>query len=319
MDKSVLLVGCGEIGSRHLQALVKIDNIIINIVEPSSESRKIAIKRIKEVTTKDQKIFWYDSIEEVKNEIKVVIVATLSVYRVNQIINLLKKGYKKFLIEKMVCQSDEQYKLLLSEMKKYQAVGWVNMVRRYFPIYQNIKNMIDQKEIIHISIIMGDRGLGAVAIHYLDLLSWLAEDTNVNLSGEYLLEKTFPNKRDENLVEFKGTITGKIKNGSSFMITTIPDSDFPIVINIKNNSNFVIYDELNMDMITQNSQSIKSDFEFEHVSSTTTKIVNDLLEKEECLLPKVEELYNIHSELFKIFNKHIKEKTGMTKEICPIT
>ena len=72
-------------------------------------------------------------------------------------------------------------------------------------------------------------------------------------------------------------------------------------------------------MITQNSQSIKSDFEFEHVSSTTTKIVNDLLEKEECLLPKVEELYNIHSELFKIFNKHIKEKTGMTKEICPIT
>ena len=42
MDKSVLLVGCGEIGSRHLQALVKIDNIIINIVEPNSESRKIA-------------------------------------------------------------------------------------------------------------------------------------------------------------------------------------------------------------------------------------------------------------------------------------
>ena len=319
MENNVLLVGCGEIGSRHLQALVKINNIKINIIEPSLESRKIAIERISEITNKDQKLFWYNSINEVKNKMKLVIVATLAVNRVEQIISLLEKGHKKFLIEKMVCQSDEQYKLLLSKIKEYEAVGWVNVSRRYFPVYQNIKKMIEQTNTTHISIIIGNRGLGTVAVHYLDLFSWFTENIDIKLSGEYLLEKLFPNKRDDNLIEFRGTITAKIKNGSSLMITSIPDSDLPIIINIKNNSDFIIYDEINMNMITQNTKSIKSDFKFEHISSTTTKIVLDILKNENCLLPKVEELYNIHSELFKIFNTHIKEKTGIAKKVCPIT
>ena len=47
--KNILIIGSGELGSRHLQALTKTNiNINIQVVDPSNESLKIASERFKE-------------------------------------------------------------------------------------------------------------------------------------------------------------------------------------------------------------------------------------------------------------------------------
>ena len=142
MKKKILIVGCGNIGSRHLQALTKLNgNVTVDIVEHDSNSIKLAKSRLDEAGY-DKKYFkfnWHKNFQTLDGYSDLVIVATLSKDRVKLIEKLLKIGYSRFLIEKLVCQSTSEYKYLLKIMKKFNAKGWVNTRCRYFKSYQKIK------------------------------------------------------------------------------------------------------------------------------------------------------------------------------------
>ena len=59
--RKILLIGCGEIGSRHLQALAKIEfPVKIWIVDPNLNSLKVGKKRFNEMLKSG-------AIQEVKN------------------------------------------------------------------------------------------------------------------------------------------------------------------------------------------------------------------------------------------------------------
>ena len=50
MFKKILIIGCGNIGSRHLQAILKLKNkVIIEIIEPDLNSQSLAKMRLKEI------------------------------------------------------------------------------------------------------------------------------------------------------------------------------------------------------------------------------------------------------------------------------
>ena len=47
--KKILILGCGNVGSRHLQALTNLPyDLEIGIIEPNDESKKIAKARLNE-------------------------------------------------------------------------------------------------------------------------------------------------------------------------------------------------------------------------------------------------------------------------------
>ena len=321
MKKRIILIGCGEIGSRHLQALAKLSEPIdIEIIEPKENAIKIAKQRLKEIREhENHSYFWHNSIEQSKSQSDLIIISTTAKNRVNIICNLLKKGHKKFFIEKMVCQTISDYDLLMKEVKNKNAKCWVNLVRRYFPIYQEIKELIFDKNPTQISVIAGNNGLGTNAIHYLDLFTWLNNDNQISLDGTLLNNSIFPNKRGTNLVEFNGTIIGKAKNNSSINISFIPKSTSPIIINIKNKNNLIIYDEYNMKIFMKDSKIQESNFKYEHVSNTTTRIVEDIFKKDTCLLPNLEDLYTVHNKLLEIFTLHLNKVTGKSEKVCLIT
>ena len=220
--KKIILIGCGNIGSRHLQALVQLDETIeIEIVENSITSVTLAKSRLNEITynKNTHKIKWHNNFDTLSNSGDLVIVATLSTGRVKIIESLLDLGYKKFLVEKLVCQSIEEYDHLLDLMKKFRAKGWVNTRCRYFKSYRKIKEFFKNSKTIHLTMYSGDTGLATGAIHYLDLFSWLLDDTNIKLNGKFLDKKIHSNKRGENLLEFAGTIIGTAKNNSLVSIS----------------------------------------------------------------------------------------------------
>ena len=90
--------------------------------------KNLAKLRLNEIkfNKKNHQIFWYNSTDKIKKIGDLVIIATLSQGRANLIINLLKMGHKKFLIEKPVCQSKQEFDTLLKNMKFFKATGWVN-------------------------------------------------------------------------------------------------------------------------------------------------------------------------------------------------
>ena len=76
---SVALIGCGKIGSRHLQSIIKLNfETKIYLVDPKKESINICLNLIENDLEKSQKenIKIYSEINEIPSDIDFAIVAT---------------------------------------------------------------------------------------------------------------------------------------------------------------------------------------------------------------------------------------------------
>ncbi len=319
MKKNIILVGCGNIGSRHLQALIKLqDKVVINIVEPQIKAQKIAQDLIcKEKTMPLPIINWFQNILEINQKSDLVIVATNSKGRFGLLSQLLDQGHKRFLVEKIVCQSKSEYLKLISKMKKYKAKSWVNTPRRYFKSYQKIKKLLDNDDLI-LTVDAGNLGLGSNAIHILDLFSWFANDYDITLNGDYLNDKILSNKRGKDFVEFSGTLIGKSKKGTFLSITFHPNQNIPFTLMFVSKKTKIFLNESNPKIIFNTGKG-KLNFKTDFVSNITDKIASDIFQKDSCLLPTLENSFVAHTELFRVFNQHLKKIQHQQLKLCPIT
>lgn len=320
--KKIILVGCGNIGSRHLQAITKLKgNYTIEIVEPNDKAVELAKSRLNEVEYNDnsKKHIWIKSISDCSRNSDLVIIATNSKDRIKIVNELIRYEQKRFIIEKMICQSNNEYDELLKIMEKFSAKGWVNTNRRYFTGYQKIKESFNDSKFLHLSVFAGDSGLGTSAIHYLDLFSWLINDYQIKLNGEFLVKKIFENKRGSDYKEFHGTLIGLNDNGL-VSLTFLPLNKQEINIRIYADGKYAEIDELrNKAFIFTEEGKKEIEFQFGHTSELTTKIIEDILSKDSCLLPTLIDSQNVHAELFRIFNQHIKNILNKEVKLCPIT
>jgi len=318
MTKKIIIIGCGNIGSRHLQALLisKLD-LEIHVVEPNESSIKIAQERIDEIKydSSSKNIIWHNRLE---NGADLAIIATTAVDRVKIIEEVVKKGIKLMIVEKMVCQSTKEYEKILEIVKKNNVKIWVNIARRYFPIYNELTKLFQNDGPINVSVTAGNNGLGTLAIHYIDLFKWLTNYTKIQINGDFLYDEIFPNKRGRNLKEFAGTIIAS--DGKSILtISFLPTNNIPFTVNILNQNYNILIDETNEKIHTIKgvfSENIQ--YKYIHVSEMTNNIIEEVFEKTTCKLPKIEELFEEHKQLFNIFNNHLL-KFGEKVSLCPIT
>ena len=321
LTKSISIIGCGNIGSRHLQAISKLkEPLNIHIVEPDSKSKKIANSRLNEMSdTSRHNYFWYRNIDEISLDTDLTIISTSSINRAQLISKLIDKGHDRFLIEKVVCQSKKEYDLLLKKFKKNKAKGWINFPRHYFPFYQKILPFFQTQESIILSVTGGDVGLTTNSIHFIDLFSWILKTSKIELTTKYLHPKILPNKRGALFKEFSGTILGKYKN-SVLSISSFHNSNLPLLIDISNSKFRIIIDEVNGNILFNYPKKLsKFKFDYIHVSDSTALISKDILHNDECHLPSIIDSYSHHIGLFQAFNFHIKKITKETPNLCPIT
>lgn len=323
MVKNIIVVGCGNIGSRHIQALTSLPfETNVAVVDPSIESQKLAQIRLKEINYdyKKHEFQWHMSIDELEQKnYDLAIVATTAINRLPILEKLLELGNSKLLIEKMVCQSVKEYEKLLDMLKKFKAEGWVNTNLRYFSSWQKIKEQINSSKPVHFAVIAPNiSALGTNAIHYLDLFSWFINNYEVNLHGEFLINELFPNKRGSDLVEFAGTLIGTSSRNSFASLTFLPNVKIPTTINIINGDKHLLINETNQ-KITDLVNNDIHEFEYEHVSSTTKNIVADIITKNNCQLTTIKNSFYLHKEIINTFNSHIEKVTNRKTEYCPIT
>lgn len=325
IKKRIAIVGCGNIGSRHLQAVAKLPvPCSVQIVEPSEAARRLAKSRLAEVphAKRGNDFKWNSSVQELKGEFDLSIVATSSAGRVEIINQLLELGHLRFLVEKMVCQSAREYRSLIKRLYSFGAKGWVNTPRRYYDSYQKLKPHFRSDASIHISVLAGNEGLGSNAIHFIDLFLWFCNKKKLKLNGALLDRQLFPNKRGSDLLEFAGTITGASAGGSSLNISFLTQElEMPLLVTITSRKTCMIINESAQEMLNlgPKDRASREGFRNENVSDTTTKIANDILSRDDCLLATLKDSYSAHAELFRIFNTHIRKMTKEARELCPIT
>lgn len=216
------IIGAGQLGSRHLQGLLSVENQKLNVfvIDPSPESLAIAEKRAKEVEF-NHKLVFVVSINELPNQLEFVVVATNSLVRLDVIQALLENSRVNYLIlEKVLFPSIHQYDVALNLIKKYSVNCWVNHPRRMYEDYHALKQLINQDKTFSFQLVGGSWGLACNGLHFIDLFEYLTESNLTSISNELLIGNPIESKRSGYL-EFEGTLTGTLNHKHSFSITSL--------------------------------------------------------------------------------------------------
>ena len=320
-----LIIGAGQLGSRHLQALLKLNlEQKVYVLDSSMESLNIASARANEIPN-SHTIHFINNWEELPSEFDLVIVATGANVR-SQIVKQLLINYsvKNLILEKVLFQDLTSYREISSLLSLLGTPTWVNHPRRMFSHYQDIKNIINQTNEITIFNIVGSNwGMACNALHFIDLFAFLSNSTLNKLDFDWIDKVIHESKRLGN-IEFTGTIKGTFENKSIFSITALAGEIGDITLSISTNSNRWIIQEGHAQTIIHlskenNFQAVQSTFDSEFQSTLTTKIAKSIFETGTCMLPTYEESCLSHIPFIKASLKEYSEITGVESYLCPIT
>lgn len=321
----IAIIGAGELGSRHLQGVLKIQiPVVVYVIDKSLNSLKKAKERANEIQSNNniKDVTYLQSIEQIKDEIDVCIIATTANVRfevLNEILFNLKVNY--LILEKFLFQKLEDYHLAESLINTSVKKAWVNCPRRLFPIYEEIKKMINPNEPIIYTAIGGEWGLASNSIHLLDSLNYLnsVDDFNFNYSPNIEVVK---GKRD-GTYEIYGSLIGSQSNGSEFFVHCKKNNNANLRIQILTNKYFWEIDETNGILYTSSSsdrfERKTSQFIFPYQSDLTNLVCEEILLSGNSRLPSFEISKNIHLGLFDIFLEIFQSKIDSELVFCPIT
>ncbi|MCX6182701.1 MAG: Gfo/Idh/MocA family oxidoreductase [Bacteroidetes bacterium] len=317
------VIGAGQLGSRHLQGLAKTNfSAEIWVMDPSADSLKTAESRYNEVKSDNKKVFFVQSIAEIKaKKIDLVIVATNSFHRLNAIESLAAHCEIKYMVlEKVLFPSFEEYDISGKIIREKNIKTWVNCCMRMNELYSEIKNELKGK--FSFTAVGNSWGLGCNTIHYLDLFAFFSGTQDIHLTQ--LITETFPAKRN-GYIEFEGSMKGVDAKGNHFLVTSVENTPVESIITIQGTDRTYIIDPL-----TNNGNAwIKTpetkgqwkspEFRIKFQSELSTELGELILNTGECPLPSFEESSELHKIFLTPIFQYLQENSSEKITKCPIT
>ncbi len=267
----VLIIGCGNIGYRHLEALISTQiNLDITICD-----QEIVLENLKKtnILRSHCNYFFEKKIEELKDEFyEIIIVATSSRPRFNILKEIKNKG-KFIILEKILFTKFIDYFQCLSDIESLDHI-YVNTWYHLLNEFNLIKNVINS-DTKKIEVIGSSWGLACNSVHYINLFEKLCniKFTNIN-NSESFVEKVFKSKR-EGYSEIYGKVSLLTQNKKFNLI--LEDRDFYNDSAIRERLIKVYNDN---DVVSEFKYDGKSIFDFQKEISIKTKYMSQVLIKE---------------------------------------
>lgn len=321
--KNIIIIGAGQIGSRHLQALRAIKTPLdISVVDTSQASLDIARQRYDEMPQGTVRHTLNFVNEFPPKDIDIAIISTSSNTRREATEKLLEKNKVKFIIfEKLLFQKIDDFSVIKKLLKKHKTRAWVNCSMRIMPFYGKIKEEFKDKKIFY-HVDGGMFGLITNAIHYIDHMAYLTECNKYKINTELLDTHPFESKRKE-FIEFNGTLKIEFSNGSLGIFTCYPNSPAPIVTSISGNDIRIISKESEgKAWISRKDlgwQWEDTDSKMPNQSQMTTDIVENLFKTETCKLTDFEESIKLHIPFLEAILKHLNAYSEKKYDYYPFT
>lgn len=324
--KTVALIGAGQLGSRHLQSLAKIDiQIKLQVVDPNEDALRIAKTRYKEIPENENinGIDFYHKTDDLNEDIDLCIIATNADVRFKVFEQFTsKKNVSNIIFEKIVFQSDQDFYEASRLLLQKNISCWVNCPRRMYPIYNKIKEILASDKNIIFQISGGDWGMACNAIHFIDLLAFFSLDTAYKLNIDGLDYKVWKSKR-KGFKEITGKIIGYFSNGSRIDLVSTSGSDANTRISINNSQvKALIYEARGTANISKRKECWKEEikkFKVPFQSELTHLAAKEILESGTCKLTEFNESSLLHLPLLEAIKKHFEIVEDKKYDYCPIT
>ena len=323
MSNTILVVGAGNLGSRHLQGLTKVERPLdIYVYDPSSNSLLVARERFESVRIRsDMTLTILDSIANAPAEIDVAIVATTADVRLQvlrEIVGAL--NIKMLLLEKVLFQDLHHYEEAATLLGETALTTWVNCAQRLWPFFKCLKASYANDPDLRITISGSNWGLGCNSVHNTDIARFLWADS---ANHEALLDANVIESKRSGFKEFTGELITRISTGGVLHQISYARGTAPFVITASHPKENLTWDVTNSKLYTANDQTgwtpNKSDMYAPYQSQLTADVVTEMLNGRDCRLPNLETSSRVHLETLSALMAGMRRHGVDFGTLCPVT
>lgn len=325
---NLLLIGAGQLGSRHLQACLKLKNKLnIYVVDNSENSLAISEDRANQIDMGAAHNVSYlknlDLVEE-KNFEYMIIATSASVRYVILAAALSRFKVRYTIFEKVLFQDIDSYSNAAEIINNNNITAFVNCPLRAYPFYKMLKSKyIKNSTPTTLKYHAGEWcGLACNAIHFIDLVNYLTDSEIDQVSVEEL-DTTISQSKRQGYIEFTGTLNVSFENGSYISMNSIKGSADNSVLEILNGNNKIIIDELTGKycVFVDNVLVEKGQYDLVYQSNLTNIIVEQLEASGSCDLTDYRKSRKLHERFLKALLGHYNSINHNVDDvtILPIT
>lgn len=323
MTKSIFIVGAGQLGSRHLQALksVKIP-LDITVIDPSDISLRTAQERYDSIAGENHPVKFIKEIPASFNNVDIAIVPSTADVRRQIIERLLYGGSVKYMIlEKLLFNRADDY-FKVHELLKSRAVkAWVNCSMRTMPFYAGLQSLFKGSPFLYM-VTGSNFGLITNAIHYIDHMVYLCGEAAYELDTSLLDYPPIDSKR-RGFLELNGTLSVQFANGCRGMFSCFPEGSLPVMVEIVSPDVRVISKEwegkASISKKSDNWNWIEADSTVLYQSQMTAAVITDILDKGACDLVDYDNSMKEHLTLLNGLHDFLNKKSGNKYDVFPFT
>ncbi|WP_455272849.1 Gfo/Idh/MocA family oxidoreductase [Rhizobium herbae] len=217
MIPTILVVGCGNIGRRHIEALA-VAGVPMRVIgiEPGAEARVQADLLVAGIANGSTVLADMDQVPDTSD---LVIIATSSAHRRAAFETMLSRCTPKAVIfEKVLFTTRADLDAVGQVLADRGIPAYVNCGRRGFPAYDRLRELLATRTGLSMEVSGAGWNLGSNAIHFLDLAEHVLGDRVVALD-EAGLDATPHPARIPGCVDLFGTLRGQLAGGGTIAIT----------------------------------------------------------------------------------------------------
>ena len=329
--KKVAIIGAGQLGSRHLQGVLKSSfEFDVYVVDPYLSSLELAEGRAGEIEHLHE-VYFEERISRLPGVLDLVIVATNSDVRLSVLKNLLiQSKVGTLILEKVLFQSVHEYDEAQELIQNTNTTVFVNHARRMQEVYKGLQDLLGEfeGEVFDVDYYGSNWGLGCNGLHLSDAICFMFNDEIQYYDIRELDSEIVESKR-AGFVEFTGTLSGKTKKNHSIRITSRKTRDgLPSGISLTLNApsvrisvkeggkeTLIIVTRMNQEadtkVITFPGMLFQSDL--------SKIIVEEALSGRSIELTTYEEALVNHKLFIESLLNHMKKSNHVNSNKCPIT
>jgi Oxidoreductase family, NAD-binding Rossmann fold len=294
------LIGAGQLGSRHLQALALFDRPArVTVLDPFDSSLATAKERFGQIQQGKVEAVFTKSFGDLPRHLDSAVVATGADTRRGAIEKLLAQSEVKVaLLEKVLFQRLADYDAVGALLVKSGTRAWVNCAQRLWPFFADLRPSTLGKSNVEILVRGANWGLGCNAIHNLDLLHFMTGSAECRIESK-LDPGTIPSKRPD-FIEFTGTLLAHGERGNRVLQVSEREGDAPFEIEVRTPESSFVW-------------TLKDGAPFQ--SQLTHGVLAEMLDKGTSVLPGYAESAALHVSMLEVFLRHL----GPGADACAIT
>lgn len=319
----IAIIGAGQLGTRHLQGLVRLSMPCeIHVVDPSVKSLDLARQRVDDVVAAaTHALKYHHHIESLPQNLDYVVVATTADIRLNVMHALFhRRTVKNILLEKVLFQRVSDYAAADKLLRQANCRAWVSCLRRAAPIYDTLRTFFLEDQLQHVDVRGGNWGLGCNSIHFLDITAYIAGGEPHSISTALLDESIIESKR-AGFIEFTGTLLGRCGD-ASFSLTAERGSQAPVLMTLRGANRSCIVDESRgiAFLCDPNGSGWHTvNFKTPVLSELITGVTQRILEYGSCELTPYSQSAAYHLPLLQSLGSHAVHHLDELKDCLPIT